>query len=100
MNLEEWKQLCRKAWGNDIDYLQIDRFSKTAEVRYTIRNCIKYTYRSHSGDKIFLFSYLNMVYSRKNIDELKDLEELDGLQSKVKQARLVEKLSKQGFIMM
>ena len=23
MNLEEWKQLCRKAWENDYDYLQI-----------------------------------------------------------------------------
>ena len=23
-NLEEWKQLCRKAWENDYDYLQID----------------------------------------------------------------------------
>ena len=25
MNLEEWKQLCRKAWKNEYDYLQIDR---------------------------------------------------------------------------
>ena len=31
MNLEEWKQLCRKAWGNDYDYLQIDSFAKTGE---------------------------------------------------------------------
>ena len=28
MNLEEWKQLCRKAWENDYDYLQIGRFAK------------------------------------------------------------------------
>ena len=28
MNLYEWKQLCRKAWENDYDYLQIDRFAK------------------------------------------------------------------------
>ena len=28
MNLEEWKQLCRKAWENGYDYLQIDRFAK------------------------------------------------------------------------
>ena len=44
MNLEEWKQLCRKAWENDYDYLQIDRFSKIGEGRYTIRNCNKTTY--------------------------------------------------------
>ena len=44
MNLEEWKQLCRKAWENDYDYLQIDRFTKIGEVRYTIRNCIKNKY--------------------------------------------------------
>ena len=44
MNLEEWKQLCRKAWENDYDYLQIDRFTKIGEGRYTIRNCKKNTY--------------------------------------------------------
>ena len=41
MNLEQWKQLCRKAWENDYDHLQIDRFSKRWEGRYTIRKCIK-----------------------------------------------------------
>ena len=44
MNLEEWKQLCRKAWENDYDYLQIDRFAKIGNGRYTIRNCNKTTY--------------------------------------------------------
>ena len=44
MNLDEWKQLCRKAWENEYDYLQIDRFAKIGEVRYTIRNCNKTTY--------------------------------------------------------
>ena len=33
MNLEEWKQLCRKAWEKEYDYLQIDRFVKKGEVR-------------------------------------------------------------------
>ena len=28
MNLEEWKELCRKSWENDYDYLQIDGFAK------------------------------------------------------------------------
>ena len=44
MNLEEWKQLCRKVWENDYDYLQIDRFAKSGEGRYIIRNCNKRTY--------------------------------------------------------
>ena len=44
MNLEEWKSLCRKAWENDYDYLQIDRFAKIGEGRYTVRNCNKTTY--------------------------------------------------------
>ena len=44
MNLEELKQLCRKAWENDYDYLQIDRFAKIGNGRYTIRNCNKNNY--------------------------------------------------------
>ena len=50
MNLEEWKQLCRKAWENDYDYLQIDRFTKIGEVRYTIRNCIKNKYIEYTPE--------------------------------------------------
>ena len=44
MNLEDWKELCRKAWENDYDYLQIDRFAKIGNGRYTIRNCNKNNY--------------------------------------------------------
>ena len=44
MNLDEWKQLCRKAWENDYDYLQIDGFAKIENGRYTIRNCNKTNY--------------------------------------------------------
>ena len=50
MSLEEWKSLCRKAWGIDYDYLQIDRFAKIGDVSYTIRNCKKITYREGSPD--------------------------------------------------
>ena len=42
MKLEEWKQLCRKAWESDydcIDYLQKDRFAEIEEGTYTISNC-------------------------------------------------------------
>ena len=44
-----------------------------------------------------MFLYINTIYSLKNEDELKDLDELADLQSKVKKVTLVEKLGKQGF---
>ena len=44
MCLEEWKELCRKAWENEYDYLQIDRFAIIGNGRYTIRNCNKNIY--------------------------------------------------------
>ena len=44
MTLEEWKQLSRMAWECDYDYLQIDRFAKIGEGRYTKRTCNKNTY--------------------------------------------------------
>ena len=45
MGLKEWKQLCRKAWEKEYDYLQTDRFAKIGEgSRYTIRNCKKTIY--------------------------------------------------------
>ena len=44
MKLEEWKQLCRKAWENYYAYLQKDRFGKTGNGRYTIRTFDKTTY--------------------------------------------------------
>ena len=50
MNLEEWKELCRKAWQNDYDYLKIDRFAKIGGGRYTIRICNKTTYIERSPE--------------------------------------------------
>ena len=44
MNLEEWKELRRKAGENDCEYLQIDRFNKIGQGRYSIRKCNKTTY--------------------------------------------------------
>ena len=44
MNLEEWKELCRKTWKNDYENLKIDGFAKIGEGRYTIRNCKNITY--------------------------------------------------------
>ena len=97
MNLEEWKQLCPKAWENDYDYLQIDRFAKIGEGRYTIRNFNKNTYIEATPEtKSFKVLYIKMIYSLKHKDELKDLVEVEELQSKVKHVRSVEKLCEQG----
>ena len=38
-----------------------------------------------------------MIYSIKNKDKSEDLEEFEGLQSNVKQVRLVGKIGTQGF---
>ena len=43
-NLQEWKQVCRRAWENEYDYLQKDIFAKTAGSNCTIRNCDKTKY--------------------------------------------------------
>ena len=44
MNLEEWNQLCRKAWENDYEDSKIDRFTKIGDRRSTIRNCNEISY--------------------------------------------------------
>ena len=57
MNLEELKQLCRRACQNDCDYLRKDRFAKIGEGRYTIRNCKKnYVCRKHAWNETFLIN--------------------------------------------
>ena len=55
MNLEEWKQLCRKAWENDYEYLQIAGFAKIGEGRPIIRNCDKNTYIESTPPETKLF---------------------------------------------
>ena len=61
LDLEEWKQLCRKAWENDYDYLQMDRFAKIGEGRYTIRNCNKNNYIECTPERKPFWLLLNTV---------------------------------------
>ena len=35
MSLEEWNQLCRKAWKNDENFIQIEKLAILGEGRYT-----------------------------------------------------------------
>ena len=41
---DEFKQLCRKSWEEDFNYLHIDRCKKENEGRYCICNESKNTY--------------------------------------------------------
>ena len=49
-NLEKWKELCRKAWENDYEYLHIDRFAIIGEGRQTTRNFNETTYTEHTPE--------------------------------------------------
>ena len=44
MNYDEFKDLCRKSWEEDYNYLYIDRFKKRDQGRYCICNESKRTY--------------------------------------------------------
>ena len=98
MKLEDWSHICRKAWDNNFGYLQKNRFAKIGEGRYNIRKYNKTSFvdctPSLTETKTFYFLYRNLLYSTKNKDEIKDLDELEDLQSKVIQVRIVEKLGK------
>ena len=88
MNREEWKQLCRKAWENDYDYLQTDRFAKTGKGSYTIRLCNKTIYGQCSPEtKPFEFFICKYGLCNKKERCFKRL----------RRNRLVEKLGKQGY---
>ena len=55
-NLKNWKQLCRKAWEHDYEFLPIDRFAKIGEGIYTISICNKTTYIERTLETaLFLF---------------------------------------------
>ena len=49
------------------------------------------------GRNLSNFFNVKIIYSKNNKDDIKNLEDLDDLQLKVKQVRLVEKLIKQGY---
>ena len=44
MNYDEFKQLCKKSWEEEYNYLCIDRFKKKDRGRYCICNESKNTY--------------------------------------------------------
>ena len=52
MNIEEGKQFCREAWGNDYECLQIERLAKLEEDSFIMRSCNKTKYTEcNSGTK-------------------------------------------------
>ena len=70
MNYDEFKDLCRKSWEEDYNYLCIDRSKKRDQGRYCICNeSKKNIYRSNTSDETFLkHGYIQLyVYSFTNI---------------------------------
>ena len=58
MNYDEFKDLCRKSWDEDYNYICIDRSKKRDQGRYCICNeSKKNIYRSNTSDKTFLKTY-------------------------------------------
>ena len=45
MNYDEFKELCRKSWEDDYNYLCIDRSKKRDQAKYCICNESKKTYK-------------------------------------------------------
>ena len=61
MNYDEFKDLCRKSWEEDYNYLCIDRSKKRDQGRYCICNeSKKNIYRSNTLDKTFLKNNQNI----------------------------------------
>ena len=55
MKYDEFEEMCRKTWENDYDYLQIYRFAKTGEDKYTIGSCNKSTYIESTPEAKFFW---------------------------------------------
>ena len=73
MNLEELRELCSKAWENDYDLLQTDRFAKLGEGRYTIRICNRTAYIDCIPEaKPFQFLIYKYDIFNKNKDDSND----------------------------
>ena len=91
MNLEEWKEICRKAWEIDKEYLQTNRFAEKTEGRYSIRNCKKTTY-TESTPETKCFRLTKMLYWYENLQELEKSNQLVLLQNQVQEIWLQHNL--------
>ena len=66
MDYNEFKDLCRKSWEEDYNYLYIDRSKKRDQGKYCICNeSKKNIYRSETSDKTFLKN--NHIYILLNV---------------------------------
>ena len=64
MSYDEFKELCRKSWEEDYNYLCIDESKKRDQGKYCICNeSKKNVYRSNTSDETFLKTY--DTYSQK-----------------------------------
>ena len=59
INLQEWKQLCRKAWEKDFDFLQRDRFAGIGGVG-TLSEVVKKLFIQNAPLKQNLFDLMSV----------------------------------------
>ena len=65
MSYDEFKELCRKSWDEDYNYLCIDRSKKRDREKYCICNeSKKNIYRSNTSDETFL-NLLNVIFKKR-----------------------------------
>ena len=96
MNYDEFKNLCRKSWEEDYNYLYIDSSKKRDQGKYCICNESKKTYIEAtpqtepfrvSYKNVICFQIFQMLYSIKDREDLENLNELALLQDQVKAMR-------------
>ena len=65
MSYDEFKELCRKSWDEDYNYLCIDRSKKRDRGKYCICNeSKKNIFRSNTSDETFLY-LLNVIFNKR-----------------------------------
>ena len=78
MSYDEHKQLCERPWEEDYNYLCIDGSKKRDQGRYCICDGSENFYIEGTPETK-PFSITKMLYSNRNRDDLKSLEELVSL---------------------
>ena len=101
MNLQEWKQLCHKAWGNEYDYLRKDRIAKIRR-RDTLSEFVKQSLILNAplNEHFFRFHDCQRLYSIKNRQNFQKFGSIILLEKKIqlKALGLQDKLRKQNFL--
>ena len=87
VSVDDFKQLCKRSWEEEYDYLCIDRSKKGDRGKYCNCNVSKNTYFEKTlKTKAFCLTW--KLYSIKNRDDMEKLNKLVSLQSQIKASKL------------